>query len=493
MGTTGPAPALPDIEPVATLLRRVRAELSAEFLPDRPIRVSRAPGRLDVMGGIADYTGSLVCEYPLDRAAAVALQERDDRDVQVFSLNLSDEGKPSTFRIPLDALAGHSPDVLRRELNQPGRKWAGYISGCLVALNAHAGAIGRMKGGVNLAVYSTVPLGAGVSSSAALEVATMMNLAAHLGLIPDLRSEISNRNSLDGVKIAELCQWAENHVVGAPCGIMDQMTACLGEPGALLRMICQPAQLLAPVQLPDGIRVVGINSNVKHDVGGPAYGRTRCAAFMGHRIIFEKMREMGRAAEKHLVTDPMSGYLANLDPDDYKNLFRSSVPEHLAGREFLERYGPTSDAATTIEPDVSYAIRHATDHHVLEARRVRRFVEFLEKAKASDGAKRKLALDSAGHLMYASHQSYTMDAMLGAEECDLLVSMLRRREPLGIYGARITGGGSGGTVAVLAGHSDRADGAIAQVMSEYEQRTGRKPELFSGTSPGAWHAGTAVV
>src|SRR5213075_2225097 len=85
-----------NLEPVPTLLARTRAALAADFDFKRPMRVSRAPGRLDVMGGIADYTGSLVCELPLDRAAAVVLQERADRELQVFSFNLFDEHKPFT-------------------------------------------------------------------------------------------------------------------------------------------------------------------------------------------------------------------------------------------------------------------------------------------------------------------------------------------------------------------------------------------------------------
>ena len=94
------------------------------------MRVSRAPGRLDVMGGIADYTGSLVCEMPLDRAAAVALQERDDRQIQVFSFNLYDEGKPFTLRISLDHLAGATAEDLRQRF-QPARPAVGGISGRL--------------------------------------------------------------------------------------------------------------------------------------------------------------------------------------------------------------------------------------------------------------------------------------------------------------------------------------------------------------------------
>jgi len=486
--TVEPAAALPDIEPVPALLARVRAELGEQFHASRPIRVSRAPGRLDVMGGIADYTGSLVCEFPLACAAAVALQERDDRQVQVFSFNLYDEHKPFTFRIPLDALASHLPEILRREFEEPGRKWAAYIVGCLYVLHEqeYVDLHNPTTKGLSVAVRGTVPLGAGLSSSAALEVASMMNLAAHFNLF-------SNRKSVDGLRLAELCQRAENVIVGAPCGIMDQVTSCLGEEGSLLRMICQPHDVLPPLRLPEGVRVLGINSNVKHDIGGPAYVRTRCAAFMGHKIILEKMREVGAAMGRELAADPMRGYLANLDPDDYKRLFRPACPEHMSGGDFLETYGATIDPATTVEPDVTYAIRHALDHHVLEARRVRRFAEFLEQTHDLTGKARGLNLDRCGHLMYASHQSYTTDAMLGAEECDLLVKLVRRRERPGLYGARITGGGSGGTVAVLADVSESADAAIGEIVAEYEKQTGRQADVLAGSSPGAWHVGTAWV
>src|SRR5687768_632821 len=101
------AQSLLSLDPVPALLARTRAELGAAFDFGRPLRLSRAPGRLDVMGGIADYTGSLVCEMPLDRAAAVVLQERAPRDraLQIFSFNLLDEHVPFTFRMSLDDLA----------------------------------------------------------------------------------------------------------------------------------------------------------------------------------------------------------------------------------------------------------------------------------------------------------------------------------------------------------------------------------------------------
>jgi len=476
---------LAGLEPVPTLLRRLRAELSADFPPGAPVRVSRAPGRLDVMGGIADYTGSLVCELPLDRAAAVAVAPRGDRDVQVFSFNLRDDHVPFTLRVPFDALARSSADTLRREFDAPGRKWAAYLVGCLFVL--HDRKVVNLAGldrGLSLAVLSNVPIGAGVSSSAAVEVATMTGLVAHFGL-----------TGVSPLRVAAMCQEAENRVAGAPCGIMDQVTSCAGEAGKLLRMVCQPHELLPPLSLPPGVRVVGINSNVKHNVGGGAYGRTRCAAFMGHRIILEKMRDLGAAAGRMLEGDPMKGYLANLDPEDYKRLFRPYVPEWMKGRDFLGPYGSTIDTVTEVEPDVDYPVQHATDHHVLEARRVRNFSDALGRAAEAPPGTREQGkwLDRAGHLMYASHLSYTNDAMLGAPECDLLVQLVREREPAGLYGAKITGGGSGGTVAVLTDDGERASGAIADVMEEYRRRTGKVAELFDGTSPGAWHVGTQVV
>jgi L-arabinokinase len=473
------------MEPVRTLLRRVGEELADQFPPGKPLRVSRAPGRLDVMGGIADYTGSLVAEATLDRAAAVVSQARTDREVQVFSFNLFDDGLPFTFRIPLDALATTPLEKLRGEFSESGRRWAAYMTGCLFLLH-ESGLVDLLdpkQTGINLALYSTIPLGAGVSSSAAVEVATMINLLDHLRI----------RDRVDPMKMASMCQQVENRIVGAPCGIMDQVSACYGEAGTLLRLLCQPHQIQPALSLPPGTRMIGINSNVRHSVGGGMYGRTRCAAFMGHKIILHRMRVMGKTAGRELVGDPMNGYLANLDPDDYKTLFREHIPEEISGQEFLNRYGPTIDAATTISPLIRYHVRHATDHHVLEARRVQRFVEFLHQAGSAVGPARKLLLDKAGHLMYASHLSYTHDAMLGAPECDLLVQLVRERESAGLYGAKITGGGSGGTVGILAEHGAGVDAAIADMMTIYAEKTGRTPEAFVGSSPGAWHLGTAVV
>ena len=289
----------------------------------------------------------------------------------------------------------------------------------------------------------------------------MIALLDHFA-IPREEGAAADRGAVTPMGLAALCQEVENRVVGAPCGIMDQVTSCYGRPGTLLRMVCQPHELQPPLALPAGMRVLGIDSNVRHSVGGPQYGRTRCAAFMGHRIILDRMRRIGAAAGRELTGDPLRGYLANLDPDDYKRIFRPALPESIKGGEFLLKYGPTIDAATTVEPDVDLpgdprgrpprpggAAR-------AELRRVPRAGRRVDRqGAAADSRERGRLLDKAGHLMYASHLSYTNDAMLGAPECDLLVQLVRDRERHGLYGAKITGGGSGGTVAVLADEGER--------------------------------------
>lgn len=432
------------------------------------------------MGGIADYTGSLVCESTLACAAAIAMTPRTDGQVQVVSFNLYDDHHPFTVRIPIDALATCSIDQLRSEFSESGRRWSGYVAGCLAILQEQGYVDLKGLGGFNIALLSTVPVGAGVSSSAAIEVAAMMNFVEHFGI----------RQQMDAMRFSALCQMVENRIVGAPCGIMDQATSCAGEEGALLRMLCQPHQLKEPLHLPRGIRAMGINSNVKHSVGGGAYGQTRCAAFMGHKMILDAMIKAGSIAA--IANDPMNGYLANLDPKLYDGTFREDLPAQMLGRDFITTHGQTLDSATSVHPATQYHVRAATDHHVYEAARVKTFAELLEKVDAASPPQRERLLRQAGELMYSSHASYTNNAMLGADECDLIVNLVRENASNGLYGAKITGGGSGGTVAVLANDSADADAAIERILDEYQRTTGRTPEAFYASSPGAWAVGSML-
>src|SRR5690606_1314797 len=133
----------------------------------------------------------------------------------------------------------------------------------------------QLAGGLDLVIESDVPEGKGVSSSAALEAATLASLA---------RLE---RLHLEPRQAALLCQRAENLVAGAACGVMDQMAVIAGRRGHLLELLCQPAEHLGDLPLPRGLALFGIDSGVRHAVSGSDYTAVRIGAFMGYRIIAE--------------------------------------------------------------------------------------------------------------------------------------------------------------------------------------------------------------
>jgi len=445
-----------------------------------PIHVSRAPGRLDVMGGIADYSGSLVLEGTLAEATVCGVQLRNDRVVRIQSANAAAEGLEPEVSASLDDLlpgSGGDPyEVVRDRLAQDRRRgWVAYVAGVFSVLRAE-GVLPRFERGATIAMQSDVPLGAGVSSSAALEVAAAMGLLAAYGL------------NVPGMRLAALCQIVENRVVGAPCGIMDQVTSLLGEAGGLLALRCQPHELEGTVALPSGIRVVGLDTHVKHAVGGSRYTDTRVGAFMGQRIISREMSERGES-------DTTRGYLCNLTPEEYVARWKDSLPSRMTGAAFLARYGKTNDPVTRVIPETTYMIRSRTEHPIYENARVESFREHLRRA-GERGVHRVHGVHEemihAGELMYASNWSYGSRCGMGSRETELVVRMVRRLGPeAGFYGAKITGGGSGGTVAILCKHD--TDSALSRLAAEYEERTGRKPRLFLGTGPGALQFGTRVI
>jgi L-arabinokinase len=147
------------------------------------------------------------------------------------------------------------------------------------------------------------------------------------------------------------------------------------------------------------------------------------------------------------------------------------------GAEFLQRYKGIADTVTSVIADRSYPVYQATRHPVYEHARVRRFAEILENWHGLERA------ESLGELMYQSDDSYSACG-LGSSGTDSIVELVRQAgRDAGLYGAKITGGGSGGTVAVL-GRRDAAP-AVAAVAEEYARRTGYQPILISGSSPGS--------
>jgi L-arabinokinase len=440
------------------------------FEAERGLVVARAPGRLDLMGGIADYSGSLVLQWPLSEATLAAVQLTGDRTLRVASLAGHEGGSERAFAAALGELfPGGAPldeDAARAWFgSRAGGDWAAYALGALIVLARAKGV--RLEGGLRLLLRSSVPEGRGVSSSAALEVAAMQALVAALDVEIDPRG------------LAVLCQRVENRVVGAACGVMDQMTAACGRAGELLALLCQPAEVQGTIAVPESLEIWGIDSGVRHAVSGSDYTGVRVGAFMGARMLADLAGlevEGGALGEPVRVADTRwRGYLANLTPAELDGEFLGRLPERMAGAAFLARYGGTADPVTRVDPTREYPVRAATAHPVYEHHRVRRFAELLRQPLTAE------TRAELGAAMYASHASYSACG-LGCDATDSLVALVREAGPeRGFLGAKITGGGCGGTVAVLGLRG--AD--IGSIASAIAGGSGRPPRVFSGSSPGA--------
>jgi L-arabinokinase len=439
------------------------------FDPSQPLVAARAPGRLDLMGGIADYSGALVLQLPLACATWAAAQWTETPVFTVHSANALELGGAPRVSAPLSHLLDPYPTVRQRLARTPADQWAAYVLGALTVLHRERGLSLPPGRGLRLFIASEVPAGKGVSSSAAIEVAAMQAICALL------------KHPLTGRELALLCQKVENLVVGAPCGVMDQMTAACGAAGSLLALLCQPAELQPPVQLPNALEVWGIDSGIRHAISGADYGSVRVGAFMGYRLVaaLAGLPAEPAGAGRVLITDPhWCGYLANLTPSVWETRFRAHVPETITGADFLSRFGGFTDQVTTIDPARTYAVRQSAAHPVYEHHRVALFRALLHKPHLAEP---DFAL--LGELMYQSHASYSACG-LGSSGTDQLVELVRRAGPAaGLYGAKITGGGSGGTVAVLARRGSSE--TVAALAQAYSDQSGRAAHVLGGSSPGA--------
>ncbi len=307
-------------------------------------RLFSAPGRVNLIGEHTDYNDGFVLPMAVDRRTAVAAASRPDRKVQVHAFDLNDN---DTFS--LDA-----PEL------PPSKKWVAYVEGVALELEQR----GIKLTGADLAIASNLPIGAGLSSSAALEIAVGKSLLA-----------LSNQ-PLDSVQLALVAQKAEHVYAGTKCGIMDQLTVTLAQKGYALLIDCRSLDV-KPIKLnlPD-TAVVVCNTNVKHELASSAYN--------------ERRAECERAVE----------------------ILRRSLPHIRALRDVsiieFERYAGEL-------PDV---LRKRARHVVTENQRT---LEAAEALEASD-----LAL--LGHLMVLSHKSLRVDYEVSCEELDIMVDLALKQD-----------------------------------------------------------------
>ena len=360
-----------------------------KFHSDKTPGVYRAPGRVNLIGEHTDYNLGFVLPIALDMACAIAIAPAQHSNLRIYSRDLDRE-----FALPLASL----------EAAKPRAEWSDYVVGVALELK---------KAGIplhpsNLYIASDVPTGSGLSSSAALEIASAFAL---LGA-----------NRIPPLDIALLGQRAESQFVGMPCGIMDQYASVFGRDRAAIQIDCRSLEH-EYVPLPDNVRILAVNSLVKHELGTSAY--------------------RDRVAECKTAV----GAIQKLDPN-VKSL--RDVP-----LTFFE----------SIQDQIPPVPRRRARHVISDTQRV---VDLAAASRAGD-------LAQMGHLFVASHRSMQYDYEISCEEIDFLVDTAIKIP--GVYGARMTGGGFGGcTVNLVAPES--VDRFHSELTHEYERRFGIHPVFY---------------
>ena len=433
--------------------------------------ITRAPARLDVMGGIADYCGANVAALTLEHGAVVGCQVREGGQLRALSLGVDDHALLG-LQISVDDFYDRGQLKSYNQIRQlfarnPKTAWAAYVLGGFYVL-LKEGKIKRLPHGATLAIKSSIPIRAGIASSAAIEVAALAATNAVYEL------------EMDAKEIARVGQIVESRVVGMPCGPMDQITSASGERGTILSIHCQSDPVLENVSLPFRARVIGIHSKVKRP-SNAVYINARTAAFMGLTIL-----------QKELDSETLrDNYLCNLTVQEFRRKYRSYLPARMTGKHFLNRYGGTVDSATEVNPQKTYHVRSRVEHPIYEHARVGKFFHCIKDA-AADADNVKTHLANAGRLMYASHWSYRYRVGLGSPQVEQIVNSVRKIGIQGgFYGARITSGGGGGTVAVLC--QGNISSGLIQILAAYKLAWGLEAEVFYGTSLGACQSEHTVL
>jgi galactokinase len=348
-------------------------------------RLYRAPGRVNLIGEHTDYNDGFAMPMALDQSTWVAAAPRSDRRLAIVS-----RAYRETFTIDLD-----------NQPRYPTGSWSDYVRGVAATVDAN---------GADLLIDSDVPIGAGLSSSAAVEVACGYALIDLAGRAVDLDL------------LARAAQRAEHEYVGTRCGLMDQMAACFGRAGHALLLDTRSFdhRLLA---LPASVRVLVANTMVHHELASSEYNQRRADCEAGVAWL---ARRFGSVRALRDVTVPQ---LEDVQCDMPEQIYRRC------------RHVVTEDARTLAAVDAL--------------------------AGGDFGA--------FGRLMNASHASLRDDYEVSCAELDTIAAIARACD--GVYGARMTGGGFGGSIVALVA-APHADAARERIATEYARATGLEPDIW---------------
>ena len=381
------------VESLSDRLRRHEPSVAG----DAAIQVVRGPGRVNLIGEHTDYNLGFVLPAAIDLEIRIAFVPTADRQV---AITLPETGERREFS--LDAIPPASG------------QWIDYVAAVAWSLQSAGIRLHGFRG----VLASNLPISAGLSSSAALELASAWALLDP----PDLAA-----HDIDGMMLARLCQRAENDHVGVRCGIMDQFAATLGQRGRALFLDCRDLSY-RPVQLPaSDLALVVCDTNAPRRLGDSEYNlrRTECDAAVA--TIAE--REPGVESLRDVDAEMLALHAPRL------------APVELARAE----------------------------HVVNENVRVLRTVEALEAGN----------LDALGRLFAESHASLRDRFEVSSPELDAMVEIAAATP--GVIAARMTGAGFGGCTVNLV-KPDAVDGFRAAVEREYPERTQREPRVFAVTA-----------
>ncbi len=355
------------------------ADLFRRAYSREPEGLFSAPGRVNLIGEHTDYTGGLVLPFAIDARANLAAARNDDNVVRVTSAQRP--GQVTT--VALQDLGPESPAAA---------EWSGYLLGAVWALRE----AGHPIGGLDLALDSQVPSGAGLSSSAAVECVTTLAAADLSGV------------QLTAMEIARFAQQAENEFVGVPCGPMDQTASAAAEQGSVL-LFDTRAHTVENIPFDpatENLAVLVIDTRVAHSLADGEYGRRRASCERAAKVLgVQWLRDVG--------IDDLPNALAQLDSDELRRRVRHVVTEN---------------------DRVSSTVRLLRDGRVGEI----------------------------GQLLTASHRSLRDDYEVSCPELDLAVDVALAA---GALGARMTGGGFGGSIIALLPAALVADAGQAVVAA----------------------------
>ena len=432
--------------------------------------VARARARLDVIGGLSDFTGGLALSVPTCDHVCVTVIPRDDDMIAIESVRDSTTVDGSPMTVPVARLMPSPGKVVD---SADGNALLGGSNSQLVrcALGTIAellrdGVLGNRMAGVTLKISASFDHTTDTGAYCAVAAGTAMALTSAIAV------------EADRTALARLCQRAVSSWIGVPSGISNVLSMLSpSKAGELLRCRVQSEPTVKALPLPAGVRIVGVDCGTRNENYITRYNTARTAAFMG-RVLIDRIIKH----ERYTAIE-WNGYVSNLSCHTYVEYFRDRLPTKIKGWDFLDRFGETGDTATRVDPDAVYKVRSRTEHHIYENARACEFADCIVRAgRCTDPD----PLSRAGELMFASHWSYGQRYGLGAVNTELLVRLMRRYgAKAGIYGAKVSGFGCGGVVVVLMRATDEAREALAGAVSAYEERSGQKTRIIPCDEQGA--------